>query len=236
MRIITLNTGSDGNCYLLKDNNDRTIILDCGLPFEKITHNKEFPSFSKIDLLFTSHSHQDHSKALKEFKKTGIDVISYETLEKKVQNFSFGKWAFTTFPVEHNADNWGIIIKDNETGTKVCYVTDFTKMPKLENIDHYIYEINYIEADIDARVDAGGYDKFKHTGFTHHNSLENAIEYFEGLSVKPTSINICHLSKDNGNWKKINKQLKQHFKNITINLLEPNKEIILKEKTNGERQ
>lgn len=56
MNMTVISSGSIGNCYLLEQNG-RYIILDCGLPFEKITHSKGFPSFRNIDLLIVSHIH-----------------------------------------------------------------------------------------------------------------------------------------------------------------------------------
>lgn len=56
MNMTVIGSGSDGNCYLLECNG-KYIILDCGLPFPKITHSKKFPSFKNIDLLIVSHIH-----------------------------------------------------------------------------------------------------------------------------------------------------------------------------------
>ena len=56
MNMTVIGSGSTGNAYLLECNG-KTIILDCGLPFEKITHSKNFPSFKDIDLLIVSHIH-----------------------------------------------------------------------------------------------------------------------------------------------------------------------------------
>lgn len=57
MDVITLATGSTGNCYFVKDNNGKTVILDCGIKFKDITHHPEFPKFKDIDFVFVSHSH-----------------------------------------------------------------------------------------------------------------------------------------------------------------------------------
>lgn len=54
MVIKTIGTGSDGNTYILESSGNY-IILDCGLPFKQITHNKEFPKFRDISFVFCSH-------------------------------------------------------------------------------------------------------------------------------------------------------------------------------------
>lgn len=54
MKLVTLGTGSSGNCYILS-NNSGSIILDCGLPFNEITCNEKFCGFANINFVFTSH-------------------------------------------------------------------------------------------------------------------------------------------------------------------------------------
>lgn len=225
----TISSGSSGNCYIIETQN-KHIILDCGLPFEKITHNELFPKFSSIEFVFCSHAHHDHNKSLKDFKKAGVDIISYETLEQKVQKHSLGNWELTTFPVKHNTPCWGIIMKNKTTSRTICYCTDFNQMPKLENVDYWIYEVNYIQERIDKQIEKSGFDKFKHTNFVFHNSLENALEYFESLKTKPKSLCVCHLSKENGSKTEILKQLRKALPNTQVNTLEQDKIINIKEK------
>lgn len=55
MVVKTINSGSNGNCYIVSDSQYNSIILDCGLPFQQITSNSNFPKFSKIDFVFVSH-------------------------------------------------------------------------------------------------------------------------------------------------------------------------------------
>lgn len=178
--------------------------------------------------------HIDHNKSLNDFKKSGCEIVSYENLEKKVQQKNIDNFTITTFPIEHNVDNWGIVIKDNNEGTKLCYCTDFNQMPKLENVDYWIYEVNYIEERIDKQIEKSGFDKFKHTNFIHHNSLEKALRYFEELKTKPKTLCVCHLSKENGSRRKILTQLRKQL-GISAYILEPNKTINLGER-NGKRK
>ena len=57
MDVITLATGSTGNCYFVKDGSGKIVVLDCGINFKDITHHPEFPKFKDIDFVFVSHSH-----------------------------------------------------------------------------------------------------------------------------------------------------------------------------------
>lgn len=206
MIIKTIGTGSNGNCYIVQSG-DKYIVLDCGLPFEQITHDKAFPKFRDISFVFVSHSHHDHDKALKDFKRSGCEIISYETLKREVEQKFIDNFALTTFVLPHNVDNWGIIIHDRTTDEQLCYVTDFYALPRIEGVEQWLYEVNYVEKNINAQIDKGR--DFKHTNFTFHNSLENAKSYFEKLETRPKEITICHLSKDNGDYKYILREMSQ---------------------------
>ena len=192
MTLDCIATGSNGNCYILKDTNGRAVILDCGIRFQDITHHKAFPNFFNIDFVFVSHSHSDHNKSLNDFKRTGCEIVSHETLQQKVQHWNIGNWELTTFPVPHNVPNWGVILKSKLTNEKFCYVTDFTAIPKIEGIDYWLYEINYIDGYIDKIIDEN--KDLKHFGFNNHNSLEKAIDYFSELKTRPKKIFCCHSS------------------------------------------
>nr|DAT76317.1 MAG TPA: Putative beta-lactamase-like family [Caudoviricetes sp.] len=52
MRII--NSGSDGNCTILKDGNENELMLDCGLPYETIASNCDL---RKLTAVMLSHCH-----------------------------------------------------------------------------------------------------------------------------------------------------------------------------------
>lgn len=214
MEVITIGTGSKGNCYLVKCSNDRTIVLDAGLRFKDITSHPAFPKFNNISYVFITHMHQDHSLSMSNFEQSGCEMITYKQLENKVQYFKFDGFDITTFPVAHNVPNWGIVIKDTQTNEKLCYMTDFYKCPKVENCDTYLYEVNYVEAYIDKMIEDG--IDIKNCGFNNHNSLEKAVEYFASLNTRPKRIICCHLSKYNALEREILKQLKPFADKVEI--------------------
>ena len=214
MELHTLATGSSGNCYILKDTEGKSIVLDCGIKFHDITHHKAFPKFKDIDFLFVSHSHHDHDRSLKDFKLTGCEIVSYETLNKKTEQFSIGNWECITFPVAHNVPNWGIIIRSKTTGERFCYVTDFTAIPKIEGIDYWLYEVNYIQGLVDKMIENDR--DLSHLGFNNHNSLESAVEYFSSLNTRPKKIYCCHSSPSHSIRDIVNKHIKQFADEVIV--------------------
>lgn len=131
-----------------------------------------------------------------------------------MQHHSIGNWEITTYPLAHNAENWGIVIKSKLTGEKLCYMTDFCKAPMVEGCDIYLYEINYIEALIDEKIDEN--EDIRHNGFRWHNSLENAVDYFTQMNTRPKEIYCCHGSKLHSIKNKVYKEMKQFADKVVV--------------------
>lgn len=217
MDVITLATGSTGNCYFVKDVNGKTIILDCGISFQEITHHQDFPKFSDIEFVFVSHIHwlhKDHSKSMKDFYRSGCEMLTYEMLEPKLQSREFPHFRVKLFAVKHNCLNFGIIIQSKETGEKLCYMTDFFQAPMVEGIDTFIFEVNYIDAFIDEMIDEN--KDLKHLGFNNHCSLEYATEYFTNMKTRPKKIYCCHGSKSHSIKKRIYEGMKQFADEVVV--------------------
>ena len=198
MKLTTLSSNSKGNCHILKSSNGKFCILDCGIKFKDITSSKEFSSFQDLDFVFSSHIHLDHSKSLKDFALTGVEIVSYENIEPR-KPINIGQWTLIPFPVLHNVPNYGLIIYDNYEQKRIVYATDFVKLPKIVNTDYWIYEINYDEFNVNKIIEKQEIEDLHiANNVKYHNSLESAIEYFSELGNKPKLIIACHLSNMGG--------------------------------------
>lgn len=216
MKIITLATSSKGNSYILQVNNGKFCILDCGIKFEDITSSKCFSSFSKLDFVFTSHEHLDHSKSLTEFEKSGCDTISYKNIGDK-KRIEINDWIICPFKVKHNVLNYGAIIYNKTENKKIVYATDFIEMPKIQNVDYWLYEVNYDEFTVDKIIDSQDISKIHvANNIQYHNSLENAVEYFKSLNNRPKLIIACHTSEMGGTKKLIKQKLSKLCDKVEI--------------------
>ena len=218
MEIKIIATGSTGNSYILTEpKTGKFLVLDCGVRFETITHDKAFTGFKNCDAVIVTHSHGDHSLSLGKFEKSGVEALTYKTLSKAIGSTRIGDWKIVSFPVRHNVDNWGFIIENNnEPNEKYCYVTDFYGMPRIEGITRWLIEVNYVEEIIEQMIDEDKLD-LNRTGFKYHNSLENTIDYFANqIQTKPKTIIACHISKNNGIKEIIQKELTPFAKEVII--------------------
>lgn len=210
MKLKVLSTGSKGNSYILTSSNGKYCILDCGISFNDI--KKNMTSFKDLDFVFTSHIHQDHSKALKDFELSGCKCISYKNIT--CTKIEIGQWTLVPFRVIHNELNYGVIIYDSYENKKIVYATDFSSMPIIKNVDNWLYEINYDEFTVNKLVENGNFLHLSNN-IHFHNSLENAVKYFEKIGKVNTLI-ACHLSNIGGTKERIENTMHNYAKHLYI--------------------
>lgn len=142
MRLITVGTGSSGNCHLLKRDNDRYVALDCGCKWKDVLVGCGFRPID-IEFALVTHSHSDHSRYVGDFKKSGIDVLSVNDVETK-KVYQKGEVKFVAFEVPHDVDCYGYLIRVD--GRTIVYMTDFGYCRwtfKSWNVDTFIIACNY---------------------------------------------------------------------------------------------
>ena len=129
MRITTIASGSSGNCYVLTDNHNNSLIIEAGKgTFEDAL--KVIPDISKIAGVIISHKHSDHYHDADFWIKYGIKVYTPDNMEHAEQfNLACaGMVPFSVIPlaVEHDP---GIIchasfIRANYEGKNLFFATD----------------------------------------------------------------------------------------------------------------
>lgn len=93
MKIASIASGSNGNCYYLEDDND-VILVDAGISARQIVQRMANIglSMSKVRGVFISHEHADHVR--------GVDVLSR-------------KYSIPVFITQKTYSSYGKIIKDS---------------------------------------------------------------------------------------------------------------------------
>jgi len=218
MFIASLNSGSNGNCYYVC-NEQEAVLIDAGISCRE-TEKRMLRlglNIRKVKAIFVSHEHSDHINGIPVLsKKYRLPVyITRPTLtsgrlsleEELVKSFSafqticIGELHITAFPKEHDASNphsFIVTCRDINVGV----FTDIGIACK-HVVDHFSRcHAAFLEANYDDEMlDNGGYPyhlKRRIRGGQGHLSNKQALELFTvHRSPFMSHLLLSHLSKNN---------------------------------------
>lgn len=213
MRLKVLGSSSKGNCYLLQGEKE-TLILECGIPYKSILKGLNFNLSNVVGCLVT-HEHKDHSKAINELIKNGIDVytskgtteackvtghrINHIESEKAIK---IGDFIVLPFEAQHDAaEPLGFLIYHNDIG-KLLFITDsYYCQYKFTELNHILIECNYSQEILSENLDQGLIpNSLKNRLLKSHFSLSNVKEFLKVIDLKETEeLVLIHLSEGNSN-------------------------------------
>jgi phosphoribosyl 1,2-cyclic phosphodiesterase len=212
MELKVIGTGSKGNAYILRNENE-ALLIECGVNIKEIKQALDF-DLSKVVGCICTHEHIDHSKSIWDIMKLGINTYaSFGTLKarfvveqsrakviKTQQSFTIGNFKIMPFDVMHDAaEPLGFLIEHPDCG-KVLFLTDtyYCKytFPGLNNI---IIEANYSKEIIDRKYGAdSGKEFLRNRILKSHFSLENCKDMLSANDLtKVNNIVLIHLSDSN---------------------------------------
>ena len=165
MEVSLLNSGSAGNCCIIRSEHT-TLMIDCGAPTQKYLKKamaEVSVSVSDLDGVLITHSHSDHIRWLNMVRQ--VPVYSYCPLvcrNSKKQElpinhhlivpdeiFEINDFIVQTLGLSHDAGNTlGFVITQKTTGERLVYVTDTGYFPMsyqedIRGADYYIFESNH---------------------------------------------------------------------------------------------
>lgn len=216
--ISSLNSGSNGNCYYIGNDNE-AVLIDAGISCRETENRmkKLGLSMNKVKAIFISHEHSDHIRGLPYIsRKYGIPVfISPPTarncpfvLDAEIliplqpyQEVIIGNLGITGFPKWHDAiDPCSFIVEYDKV--KVGIFTDIGKP-----CEHVIYHFSqchaaFLETNYDDQMLTNGHYpthlKNRIRGGRGHLSNRQALELFQ--THRPaymTHLLLSHLSQEN---------------------------------------
>lgn len=224
-----LASGSSGNCYSLTDSNGKILLLDLGIPKNDIVRGINYKISDVVGCVVT-HIHADHSKSVKDFKKSCIDVYTpYESqlVERKLHKF--GNFTVMSIPMlDKNMEIWqhtnsdgsqcpcyGFLITHPDMG-KLLYITDtklITYIFLKQKINHMLIGTNFDEETITSDI-----AKRNHV-ITGHMSLQQATKF---VKINETNslrnVIMCHLSEENSDAEHFINEMKKVVKNANVNI------------------
>lgn len=217
MKLKILGSGSSGNCYLLQ-NKKETLIIECGLRYKDILKGLNFNLTNVVGCL-VSHEHKDHSKAVHDLIKNGIDVYSSKGTFKAIEvighrmnilesekAIKIGNFIVLPFEIEHDANEpLGFLIYHKDIG-QLLFITDsYYCKYKFMDIEHILIECNYSNEILKERELP---QKLKNRIVKSHFELENVKEFLKATNLKKTKeIVLIHLSDRNSDSEQFKKEI-----------------------------
>lgn len=189
MVLKTVATGSEGNCYILTDSHGESLVLDCGIHFNRIMKALHF-GLSNIKAVCVTHNHKDHSLAVSNFKRMGVKVID------KKGSYTCGQYKIKTFDLVHDVPCIGFAVAHPEMGMLV-YLTDteYCKY-RFKGVRHLLVECNYDKELLDKDHPSANHI------FKGHMEIETTREFVRANKNDLRNVILCHMSRTNLDFNK----------------------------------
>ncbi|GHU51677.1 MBL fold metallo-hydrolase [Clostridia bacterium] len=214
MDIKIIASGSSGNATLISDSKT-SLLLDAGLAIKELQEGTDFRLSNVSDCLIT-HDHGDHSKAVKDLVKRGLDVYASKgTLDKlsanghryhaltALEDLTIGTFKVMPFDVLHDAaEPLGFLVESTVTGEKLIYFSDTAYVKyTFQGLTHIIAECNHGEQELRQSVMSGVINpELAKRIAKNHMSLERLIDFFKANDLsRLKEVYLVHLSDNNSN-------------------------------------
>lgn len=211
INVRSLASSSKGNCHQLVSG-DRFLLLDAGISAKDIL--KFCNSLTHCDGVLISHSHGDHTKAVKELLRIGVRVYMSEATKqalgmqnerkaivlKSEEPLRIGEFKVMPFSLEHDVPNLGFLVSDGTD--KLVYITDTYFCRYLfKDLTHIMVEVNHSYKILDEKIANGDIlPSYKERLMRSHFALENVIDFLKSMDLTSVrEIRLLHLSDNNSN-------------------------------------
>lgn len=216
MLVHILASGSEGNSVYIQTKNKK-VLIDAGMNYKYLKEKLEEINVdpSEIDIILITHTHSDHTSALKVFLNKNhpllfIDeemlpelefVKDYDNIEFRFKDFDFEGTIIEMFHTSHDAPaSRGYIIKNEDES--FVYITDTGYInqrlfKKLYNHNKYVFESNH---DVELLMHGRYPQWLKSRILSDKGHLSNAqAGFYLSKIIGPDTkkIALAHLSKEN---------------------------------------
>ena len=191
MTLKCIATSSDGNSFVLTNDNGKHLMIEAGLPLPELKKGLNY-DIENWQGLIVSHGHTDHVLSAEKIRRMGITVFTpYHYAEHVRIRARIGDFQIESFPVPHNGvENRGFFIKAD--GQTICFMVDLEYCPydlsKLP-INILIVECNYINDLVDDNL-----PNLQHKCLGHCE-LETTIGIIKNCQKHLRKVYLIHASK-----------------------------------------
>ena len=228
LEVKAIASGSSGNAYLLDDGAGHKLLLECGVPFQKLLQAISFNLIQLSGCLVT-HEHQDHSKAAKDLLKHSVTVYTskgtaralgiddhwnYKAATEMLEQRVDSAWTFVPLRAEHDAaEPYMYLIKSRFAEAHILFATDtyFIRYKMPETLTHILLEANYSMDQLNINIADGEVDAARKKRILHsHMNLETAKDFFrENKFPDLEAVYLIHLSRNNSDENRFVKEIEE---------------------------
>ena len=206
MELIVVGSSSDGNGYVLQ-NDDEALIIECGRPFSEVKKAVGY-NISKIVGAVVSHEHGDHAKYLSQYER--LYPIFSPALGRGDRKSTFGNFKIYSFPVVHDVDCYGFYIEHPDMG-RLVFATDTQYVKycfRSLRVNHIMIECNYQVGRFEVSS-----AKSEHV-ISGHMSEQAAMEFVNANTTEALrTVLFVHLSSENADWEEVTEDLRKMAQN-----------------------
>lgn len=199
-------------------------MLECGLPVKRIRESLNF-GISGLAACLVSHAHGDHSRAVPDLLKAGVDVcLSKETAEalgvsghhrigilKSGRQESISEWTVYPFELHHDAPAQGFLIAAPD-GEKLMFAPDTAFLSNLfQGVNIIAVECNYIADRLSENIQSGNLPQaVGRRARRNHMSLDTVISMLRANDLsRCREIHLLHVSDGNSDEEKMKRQVEE---------------------------
>lgn len=225
MKLIIINSNSQGNAYVLEADNGEMLLIECGVRFDHIKQSVGF-RLNKVAGALCSHEHGDHSKSINEVLSAGINVwASMGTHQacgtdkhhraRKTANghkFEVGAFKVLSFNIQHDcAEPLGFLINHPECGNVLFLTDSYYCEYTFRGLNNVIIEANYCQTILDDRLARGTNPKFlRDRVLQSHMSLATCKKTLQANDISQVNnIVLIHLSDGNSDAKRFQREVQE---------------------------
>jgi len=217
-------SSSAGNAYIVGAEGLTPLLLEAGIPIKKLREAFKF-GLSGIAGCLISHEHGDHSKAVKDLLKSGVDCYMTSgtagalgvadhhrvSMVGKMSAFRIGAWTVRPFALEHDAaDPCGFLIGHGTDS--LLFIPDTAYMEhRFKGVTQIAMECNHIGDLLSENIVSGDVAKtVGHRVRRNHMSLETAIRMLKANDLsRCRAIYLLHLSDTNSDEARMKKDVQE---------------------------
>jgi len=238
MKLTIIGSNSAGNSYLL-GNDQETLILECGVRFDRIQQALGF-NLKKVVGCLISHEHKDHCKSVHNILRAGINAYTSAGTHKamgtsdhhRAWNLESGKQAMIgnfkvlPFDVMHGAAQpFGYLIYHDECGSVLFLTDSYYSRYKFSGLNNIILEANYCENILQEQYEAGVAKKYRDHVIEGHMSIQTCKELLKANDLSQVNnIVLIHLSDGNSDALRFQREV-QEVTGKTVHIAEAGMEI-----------